>query len=146
VFVEYDRSPEARYPTAIEQAYAATPYVVDNGAGLRVDPLRLAVAGDGVGGNMAAAVTLMAKQRHAPKIAYQLLFYPVTDACFDTPSYIRFADGPRLTRSARQWFWDAYLRPRLAETTHSDAAQCVARPVRGPARSARHSRRERYVP
>jgi acetyl esterase len=109
VFVEYDRSPEARYPTAIEQAYAATRYVVDNGAGLRVDPLRLAVAGDSVGGNMAAAVTLMAKQRHGPKIAYQVLFYPVTDACFDTPSYIRFGDGPWLTRRAMQWFWDAYL-------------------------------------
>jgi acetyl esterase len=71
VFVEYDGSPEARYPTAIEQAYAATRYVVDNGAGLRVDPLRLAVAGDSVGGNMAAAVTLMAKKRHGPKIAPQ---------------------------------------------------------------------------
>jgi acetyl esterase len=58
---------------------------------------------------MAAAVTLMAKQRHGPKIAYQVLFYPVTDACFDTPSYIRFGDGPWLTRRAMQWFWDAYL-------------------------------------
>src|SRR6516164_3636685 len=60
VFVDYDRSPEARYPVAIEQAYAATRYVVENGANLRIDPLRLAVAGDSVGGNMAAAVTLMA--------------------------------------------------------------------------------------
>jgi acetyl esterase/lipase len=109
VFVEYDRSPEARYPTAIEQAYAATRYVVDNGARLHVDPLRLAVVGDSVGGNMAAAVTLMAKQRHGPKIAHQVLFYPVTDACFDTLSYTRFADGPWLTRRAMQWFWDAYL-------------------------------------
>jgi acetyl esterase len=109
VFVEYDRSPEARYPTAIEQAYAATRYVVDNGASLHVDPLRLAVVGDSVGGNMAAAVTLMAKKRHGPKIAHQVLLYPVTDACFDTGSYNRFADGPWLTRRAMQWFWDAYL-------------------------------------
>ena len=109
VFVEYARSPEARYPVAIEQAYAATRYVADNGAGLRVDPLRLAVAGDSVGGNMAASVTLMAKQRRGPKIALQLLFYPVTDAGFDTPSYTRFADGPWLTKRAMQWFWDAYL-------------------------------------
>jgi acetyl esterase len=108
-FVEYDRAPEARYPVAIEQAYAATRYVADNGASLRIDPLRLAVAGDSVGGNMAAAVTLMAKQRRGPKIGFQALFYPVTDAGFDTPSYIRFADGPWLTKRAMEWFWDAYL-------------------------------------
>ncbi len=109
VFVDYARAPEARYPVAIEQAYAATRYVADNGASLRIDPLRLAVAGDSVGGNMAAAVTLMAKQRRGPKIAFQVLFYPVTDAGFDTPSYARFADGPWLTKRAMEWFWDAYL-------------------------------------
>jgi acetyl esterase len=109
VFVDYDRAPEARYPVAIEQAYAATRYVVDNGASLRIDPLRLAVAGDSVGGNMAAAVTLMAKQRRGPKIAFQVLFYPVTDCGFDTSSYLRFADGPWLTKRAMEWFWDAYL-------------------------------------
>src|SRR5215469_22113 len=109
VFVNYTRSPEARYPVAIEQAYAATRFVVDNGASLRIDPLRVAVAGDSVGGNMAAAVTLMANQRRGPKIVFQVLFYPVTDAEFDTPSYIRFADGPWLTKRAMQWFWDAYL-------------------------------------
>ena len=109
VFVDYDRAPEARYPVAIEQAYAATHYVAENGAGLRIDPLRLAVAGDSVGGNMAVAVTLMAKQRRDPKIGFQVLFYPVTDAGFDTPSYGRFADGPWLTRRAMEWFWDAYL-------------------------------------
>jgi len=109
VFVDYSRAPEARYPVAIEQAYAATRYVADNAADLRIDPLRLAVAGDSVGGNMAAAVTLMASQRRGPKIAFQVLFYPVTDAGFDTPSYSRFADGPWLTKRAMQWFWDAYL-------------------------------------
>lgn len=109
VFVDYVRAPEARYPIAIEQAYAAICYVADNGASLRMDPLRLAVAGDSVGGNMTAAVTLMAKERRGPKIAFQVLFYPVTDAGFDTPSYGRFADGPWLTRRAMEWFWDAYL-------------------------------------
>jgi len=109
VFVDYDRSPEARYPVAIEQAYAATCYVVDHSADLRIDPSRLAVAGDSVGGNMAAALTLMARRRRGPKIAFQVLFYPVTDADFDTGSYTRFADGPWLTKSAMQWFWDAYL-------------------------------------
>jgi len=109
VFVDYDRSPEARYPVAIEQAYAATRYVVDHGADLRIDASRLAVAGDSVGGNMAAALTLMARQRRGPKIAFQVLFYPVTDADFDTASYTRFADGPWLTKRAMEWFWDAYL-------------------------------------
>jgi acetyl esterase len=109
VFVDYARAPEARYPVAIEQAYAATRYVTDNAADLRIDPLRLAVAGDSVGGNMAAAVTLMAKQRRNPKIAFQVLFYPVTDAGFDTPSYLRFADGPWLTKRAMELLWDAYL-------------------------------------
>jgi acetyl esterase len=109
VFVDYARAPEARYPVAIEQAYAATRYVANNGASLRIDPLRLAVAGDSVGGNMAAAVTLMAEQRRGPKISFQVLFYPVTDAGFDTPSYIDFADGPWLTKRAMEWFWDAYL-------------------------------------
>jgi acetyl esterase len=109
VFVDYARAPEACYPIAIEQAYAATRYVAENGAGLHIDPLRLAVAGDSVGGNMAAAVTLMAKERRGPKIGFQVLFYPVTDARFDTPSYGRFANGPWLTRRAMEWFWDAYL-------------------------------------
>ena len=114
VFVDYARAPEARYPVAIEQAYAATRYVVDQSASLRIDPLRLAVAGDSVGGNMAAAVTLMARQRRGPKIAFQVLFYPVTDAGFDTSSYTRFADGPWLTKRAMQWFWDAYLPDPVA--------------------------------
>lgn len=109
VFVDYARAPEARYPVAIEQAYAATCYVVDHSADLRIDPSRLAVAGDSVGGNMAAALTLMARHRRGPKITFQVLFYPVTDADFATASYTRFADGPWLTKRAMQWFWDAYL-------------------------------------
>ena len=114
VFVDYSRAPEARYPVAIEQAYAATRYVAENAADLRIDPLRLAVAGDSVGGNMAAAVTLMAKKRRDPKITFQVLFYPVTDSGFDTASYIQFADGPWLTKRAMQWFWDAYLPDSVA--------------------------------
>jgi hypothetical protein len=83
--------------------------VVDQSASLRIDPSRLAVVGDSVGGNMAAALTLIARVRRGPKIAFQVLFYPVTDADFDTASYTRFADGPWLTKRAMQWFWDAYL-------------------------------------
>ncbi|MGK9171096.1 alpha/beta hydrolase [Inquilinus limosus] len=108
-FVEYDRSPEARYPVALEQIYAVTAHVAAHGESLGVDPTRLAVVGDGAGGNMAAAVTLLAMQRRGPKIDLQILFYPVTDADFATPSYQAFANGPWLTRNAMERFWDAYL-------------------------------------
>jgi acetyl esterase len=109
VFVEYERSPESRFPVAIEQAYAATEHIACSGDRLGLDPTRLAVLGDSVGGNMAAAVTMLAKERRGPKIAFQVLFYPVTDADFETGSYRKFQDGPWLTRRAMEWFWDAYL-------------------------------------
>lgn len=109
VFVDYDRSPEAEYPVAIEQAFAATQYVAEHGKELGFDPIRLAVLGDSVGGNMAAAVTLMAKEEGGPRIALQVLFYPVTDANFETGSYNTFAEGPWLTKAAMEWFWNAYL-------------------------------------
>jgi acetyl esterase len=83
--------------------------VVEHGARLGVDPTRLAIVGDSVGGNMAAAATLMAKERRGPKIDLQVLFYPVTGGNFDTASYATFANGPWLTRRAMEWFWDAYL-------------------------------------
>jgi acetyl esterase len=109
VFVNYPRSPEARYPVAIEQVYATVRWVAQRGAELGLDGSRLAVAGDSVGGNMTAAVTLLAKERGGPPIRSQALLYPVTDAAFDTGSYERFAEGPWLTRNAMRWFWDAYL-------------------------------------
>ncbi len=120
VFVNYTPSPEARYPTSIEEAYAATRYVAENGASMGLDPSRLAVAGDSVGGNMTAAVTILAKQRGGPKIGHQLLFYPVTDASFDTGTYRQFAGGPWLTRSAMKWFWDAYA-PDLSKRNEPTA-------------------------
>ena len=124
VFVDYSRPPEARYPVAIEEAYAATKWVSENGKTIDVDSSRLAVAGDSVGGNMAAVVTLLAKQRGGPKIDFQLLFYPVTDADFDTPSYQQFAQGYFLTREAMKWFWDHYA-PDVAIRT-----QPIASPLR----------------
>jgi len=109
VFVEYARSPQAKYPVATEQAYAATTWVAEHGASIGVDPSRLAVAGDGVGGNLATVTTLLAKERGGPQIDFQVLLYPVTDANFDNESYRAFgADGYWLTREAMQWFWDSY--------------------------------------
>jgi acetyl esterase len=125
VFVDYDRSPEAQYPVPIEQAYAATRYVVDHAARLNLDASRLAVAGDSVGGNLAAAVTLLANDRGGPKFDSQVLFYPVTDADFENGSYTQFADGPWLTRAAMRWFWDAYL-PDAAKRREPTASPLLA--------------------
>jgi acetyl esterase len=109
VFVDYARAPEARYPVAIEQAYAAMRYVADHARALRIDATRIAVAGDSAGGNMTAAVTLLAKARGAPRIQSQVLICPVTDADFSRASYTAFADGPILTQAAMRWFWDSYV-------------------------------------
>ncbi len=114
VFVNFTPSPEAKYPTPIEEAYAATKYISENGKEFNLDTSRLAVAGDSVGGNMAAAISLLAKERRGPKISYQVLFYPVTDANFDTQSYQQFATGIWLTREAMKWFWDNYLPDKEA--------------------------------
>jgi acetyl esterase len=125
VFVDYDRSPEAHYPVAIEQAYASLLHLVEHAKQLNVDPARIAIAGDSVGGNMAAAVALLAKERKGPKLALQVLMYPVTDANFETGSYVAFADGPWLTRKAMQWFWDAYL-PDVAKRKEPTASPLQA--------------------
>jgi len=109
VFVDYERSPEHRYPVAIEQDYAVTKYVAEHAAEFDVDASRLAIAGDSVGGNMAAVVSLLAKERKGPAIAAQVLFYPVTDAAMNDGSYQTYANGPWLTKPAMAWFWDAYL-------------------------------------
>jgi len=109
IFVDYDRSPENHYPVAIEEDYAALKYVSEHHAEFNVDPSRLAVAGDSVGGNMAAVVAIMAKERKGPLIRAQALFYPVTDASMSDGSYGTYAKGPWLTKPAMAWFWNAYL-------------------------------------
>ncbi len=110
VFPEYSRSPEARYPTAIEQCYSILSRLWEI-AGARCPALdhdTLTVAGDSVGGNMAIAMALMAKKRNGPKVQKLLLYYPVTNACFDTPSYCQFASDYYLYRAGMQWFWKQY--------------------------------------
>jgi acetyl esterase/lipase len=109
VFVEYDRSPEAHYPVAIEQGYATAQWIVREGAANGLDPERLAVAGDSVGGGMTAALALMAHDRGDVHFVQQSMYYPVTDAAMDTGSYEQFAEGYFLTADGMAWFWDAYL-------------------------------------
>ncbi|MFJ3307306.1 alpha/beta hydrolase [Streptomyces sp. NPDC086549] len=124
VFPEYDLSPEARYPIAIEQNYAVARWIVTDGASKGLDATRIAVAGDSVGGNMSAALTLMAKERGDVSLVQQVLLYPVTDAAFDTPSYHQFATGYFLRRDAMQWFWDQYT------TDEHQRAEITASPLR----------------
>ena len=109
VFVEYDRSPEARYPVAIEQGYAVAEWIGQEGAANGLDPERIAVAGDSVGGNMTAALALMAGERGDVRFVQQSMYYPVTDAAMDTESYAQFAEGYFLAAKGMAWFWDAYL-------------------------------------
>jgi acetyl esterase len=125
VFVNYTPSPDAQFPVPIEQAYAATEYVAAHGKELRLDSSRIAVAGDSVGGNMAAVVALLAKDRKGPTLRFQALFYPVTDANFDNASYNEFANGPWLTKPAMKWFWDAYA-PNLEDRKKITAAPLLA--------------------
>ncbi|WP_046214291.1 alpha/beta hydrolase [Paenibacillus wulumuqiensis] len=124
VFPEYSLSPEAKYPTAIEEIYAVLQWIAEQGSAQGFDTSKLYVGGDSVGGNMTAAITLMAKERSGPTIHKQLLFYPVTDASFDTESYHQFAEGYFLAREGMQWFWDQYT------TDPNDRAQITASPLR----------------
>jgi acetyl esterase len=124
VFPEYSLSPEARYPTAVEENYAVAAWVVEHGAEKNLDGSRVAIAGDSVGGNMTAAVTLLAKQRGGPRFRQQVLFYPVTDANFDTGSYEQFAEGYFLSRTGMRWFWDQYT------TDPAQRAEITASPLR----------------
>lgn len=108
VFPDYTPSPEARYPVAINQAYAATKWVSLHGNEIGVNGKQLAVVGNSVGGNMAAVVALMAKDKKGPDIKLQVLLWPVTDADFNTESYLSFANDRFLTRNMMIWFWDNY--------------------------------------
>lgn len=124
VFVNYTPSPEAGYGVAINQAYAATKWVAEHGKEIKVDGKRLAVAGNSVGGNMAAVVALMAKDKGGPALRSEVLLWPVTDANFETASYNQYAEGHFLTRNMMKWFWDNYT------TDAKQRAEIYASPLR----------------
>jgi acetyl esterase/lipase len=123
VSVDYRLAPEHRWPAAVEDAYAATLWASRNAAGLGGAQHRLAVAGDSAGGNLAAVVALGARDRGGPKVAFQLLVYPVLDAAADTASYREHAEGFHLTAAGMRWYWDHYLGP-------ADGAAPDASPLR----------------
>ena len=126
VFPEYTRSPEARYPVAIEQCYSVLSRLPELAAVMNIsyDPSALVIAGDSVGGNMAIAMIFMAKQRKGPCMQSLLLYYPVTNACFDTKSYCQFAENYYLYREGMMWFWNQYTR------SEQERNQITASPLR----------------
>lgn len=124
VFPEYDRSPDVHYPVANEQSYAVAQWIGAAGVTKNLDASRIAIAGDSVGGNMAIALTLMAKERGDVSFVAQVLFYPVTDAAFDTPSYAEFAAGYYLALDGMKWFWDQYT------TSELDRSEITVSPLR----------------
>jgi acetyl esterase len=124
IAVDYRLAPEHKFPAAPEDCYAVTKWVVLNAASFGGDATRIAVGGDSAGGNLAAAVALMAADRGAPTLVYQLLIYPVTNYAFDTPSYRENADAYLLTKDSMQWFWGHYL------ANDSDGQNAYASPMR----------------
>jgi acetyl esterase len=131
-FVEYTPSPEAHYPVAVEQGYATAQWITRNGGSKGLDASRMAVAGESVGGNMTAALALMAKQRGDVRFMQQSMYYPVTDAAMNSASYDRFATGYYLSREEMAWFWDAYA-PDKAQRSEITASpnQATAGQVTG---------------
>ncbi|WP_436895826.1 alpha/beta hydrolase [Mammaliicoccus sciuri] len=124
VFPEYTLSPEAKYPTAIEQNYDVLQQLKDISHEKNLDIHKLTVAGDSVGGNMATVMTIMTKQRNGLPINQQLLYYPVTNAEFDTESYHQFAENYFLAKEGMQWFWDQYT------TDVNERAEITASPLK----------------
>ena len=132
VYVDYTPSPEAQFPTAINQAYAATRWVAEHGQEIGVDGSRLAVAGNSVGGNMAAVVAIKAKEAGTPKLRFQALLWPVTDANFNNASYNQFAEGHFLTRNMMQWFWNSYTTdPRQRDDIHASPLRASLEQLKG---------------
>ncbi|MGA5540856.1 alpha/beta hydrolase [Mycobacterium sp. NPDC051198] len=121
VSVDYRLAPEARWPAAAEDVYAALCWVARRGTELGGDAAKLVVAGDSAGGNLAAVTTILARERGGPEIACQALLYPVIAADFDTESYRRFATGFYNTRAAMAWYWDQYV-PDTGDRAHPQAA------------------------
>lgn len=128
--VDYRLAPEHKFPAAAEDAYAATHWIAEHAAEFGGDPQRLAVGGDSAGGNLAAVVALMARDRRGPEIVCQLLIYPVTDSACDTASYRDNSDGYFLTAEMMQWFWNQYLNGDT-DRDNPYAAPLRARNLRG---------------
>lgn len=125
ISVDYRLCPEHKFPQGLDDCYAATVWAFEHARTLGADPQKIIVSGDSAGGNLAAAVSLLARDRQGPPIAYQLLIYPVTDANFETESYVQNATGFLLTQKAMRWYWEQYL-PEPSAATNPYAAPSQA--------------------
>ena len=134
VSVDYRLAPDARFPGPAEDCWAATTWAVNNSASINGDPSRLAVGGDSAGGNLAAAMCLMAADRGGPEIALQVLIYPVTDAKLDTISYADNSEGYSLTKTTMEWYWEQYLGSP-DDATNPYAAPLQAKSLAGQPRA-----------
>ena len=130
VAIAYRLAPEHKFPAALLDAYAALRWLAEHAAELGVDPRRIAISGDSAGGNLAAAVSLMARDRGGPALAFQVLVYPVAQHAFDSPSYLEYADGHLLTREGMRWYWNHYL-PDTAAGLDPLASPLLAPDLRG---------------
>ncbi len=132
VFVNYTRTPDAAYPQAINEIYAATKWVAENGHEIGVDGKNLAIAGNSVGGNMSTVTTILAKERGGPKIKFQLLMWPIVDADFDNKSYRKFGTQRFLTKSLMSWMYDMYIPdPEKRKDIHASPLQATVEQLKG---------------
>lgn len=128
--VDYRLAPEAKFPAAVEDSYAAVEWIFANAVKLGIDPDRIAVGGDSAGGNLSAVISQMARDRTGPKLVYQLLIYPATDMRMNTASMEENAAGPLLTRASMDWFIGYYLRGEK-DKTDPLASPLLASDLRG---------------
>ncbi len=132
VFVNYTRTPDAQFPQAINEIYAATQWVAENGPEIHVDGKNMAIVGNSVGGNMSTVTTLMAKEKNGPKIKLQILMWPIVDANFDTESYRQFGDQRFLTTPLMKWFYDMYIAdPVKRKDIHASPLQATVEQLKG---------------
>jgi acetyl esterase len=132
VFVNYTRTPDAAYPRAINEIYAATKWVAEHGAEINVDGKRLAVVGNSVGGNMTAVTALMAKDKHGPEIKLQIMMWPIVDASFETESYKLFGQDRFLTTPLMKWMYDMYIKdPAKRNDIYASPLQASVEQLKG---------------
>jgi acetyl esterase len=131
VFVNYTRTPDARYPQAVNEVYAAAKWVAEHGADINVDGKNLAVVGNSVGGNLAAVTALKAKEEGGPDIKLQVLMWPVTDANFETESFEQFGEKRFLTASLMKWMHDLYTTEPQRKEIHASPLQATIEQLKG---------------
>ncbi|WP_210521838.1 alpha/beta hydrolase [Hymenobacter terricola] len=132
VFVNYTRTPDAAFPTAINEIYAATKWVAAHGAEIHVDGQNLAVVGNSVGGNMTAVTCLQAKEKGGPRIKLQIMMWPIVDAGFNTASYRQYSTDRYLTTATMKWMYDMYIKdPAQRKNIHASPLQATVEQLRG---------------